>query len=127
MRERWRAERDRSTPDLLDLKQGAGALLDIEFILQTLVLLQSHDKSELLASGNSAELIAIAKRCGTLDAASADRLAAAHSGLLKRALDCTLDMRSRLVPRSDALQSLTAGVLDVATSIGLDFAASVAR
>ena len=127
MRERWRAERDRSTVELLDLKQGAGALLDIEFILQTLVLLQSRERPELLASGNSAELIGIAKRCGALDAPSADRLAAAHSGLLKRALDCTLDMRPRLAPRDEAMQALATGVLDVATSLGLDFAASVAR
>ena len=127
MRERWRAERDRSTAALLDLKQGAGALLDIEFILQTLVVLQSHAKPELLASGNSAELIALAKRCGALEASSADRLAVAHAGLLKRALDCTLDMRPRLAPRDEALQTLTAGVLEVAASLGLDFAASVAR
>ncbi|HEX4479648.1 MAG TPA: bifunctional [glutamate--ammonia ligase]-adenylyl-L-tyrosine phosphorylase/[glutamate--ammonia-ligase] adenylyltransferase [Rudaea sp.] len=127
MRERWRAERDRSTAALLDLKQGAGALLDIEFILQTLVLLRAHERRELLAGGNSAALIAIAKQCGALDASSADRLAIAHAGLLKSALDCTLDMRPRLAPRDDALQSLTTGVLDVAASLGLDFAASVAR
>ncbi len=127
MRERWRAERDRSTATLLDLKQGAGALLDVEFVLQTLVLLRAHEKPDLLGSGNSTELIAIAKRCGALDASCADRLASAHAGLLKRALDCTLDMRSRLAPRDDALQSLTAGVLEVAASLGLDFAASVAR
>jgi glutamate-ammonia-ligase adenylyltransferase len=127
MRERWRAERDRSTADLLDLKQGAGALLDIEFILQTLVLLQAKTKPQLLDSGNSAELIAIAKRCGALDAVAADRMAAAHAGLLKRSLDCTLDMRPRLAPRDDALQSLAAGVLEVAAALGLDFAALVAR
>ncbi len=127
MRERWRAERDRSTAELLDLKQGAGALLDIDFILQTIVLLQSREKPELLASGNSAELIDIAKRCGAIDSAQADRLAAAHAGLLKRALDCTLDMRPRLARRDEALRTLATGVLDVATSLGLDFAASVAR
>jgi glutamate-ammonia-ligase adenylyltransferase len=127
MRERWRTERDRSTVELLDLKQGAGALLDIEFILQTLVLLHAHEKPALLASGNSAELIALAGDCGALDASSADRLAAAHAGMLKRALDCTLDMRPRLAQRDDALQSLTMGVLEVAASLGLDFAASVAR
>jgi glutamate-ammonia-ligase adenylyltransferase len=127
MRERWRSERDRSTAELLDLKQGAGALLDIEFILQTLVLLESHAKPQLLASGSSADLIGIAKRCGALDSTAADRLSAAHAGLLKRALDCTLDMRPRLAPRDDALQSLATHVLEVATSLGLDFAASVAR
>jgi glutamate-ammonia-ligase adenylyltransferase len=82
---------------------------------------------DLLESGNSAALIAIAKQCGALEPAAADRLAAAHTGLLKRALDCTLDMRPRLAPRDAALQSLASGVLEVAASLGLDFAASVAR
>jgi hypothetical protein len=36
-------------------------------------------------------------------------------------------MRPRLAARDDALQSLAGGVLEVATSLGLDFAASVAR
>ena len=53
MRARWRAERDRSTASVLDLKQGSGALLDIEFILQTLVLLHSHEYPQLLAASNT--------------------------------------------------------------------------
>src|SRR5262249_7571213 len=54
MRARWRGERDRSTPQLLDLKQGAGALLDIEFLLQALVLMHAHAQPALLASRNTA-------------------------------------------------------------------------
>ncbi len=127
MRERWRAERDRSTADVLDIKQGAGALLDIEFILQTLVLQFAARHRDLLASGNSAELIERVRRSGVVAAEPCDRLAAAHAALLTRALDCTLDMRSRLAARDEQLQRHTAAVIEVAASIGLDFGGSAAR
>jgi glutamate-ammonia-ligase adenylyltransferase len=121
MRARWRAERDRSTAGLLDLKQGTGALLDIEFILQTLVLLHAHAHAALLDSGNSAELIRIAGRVGVLSAERAQALADAHAVLLKRALDCTLDARSRLTARDPELDRHAAAVLRVAESAGLRF------
>ncbi|HEY7871137.1 MAG TPA: bifunctional [glutamate--ammonia ligase]-adenylyl-L-tyrosine phosphorylase/[glutamate--ammonia-ligase] adenylyltransferase [Rudaea sp.] len=122
MRARWRAERDRSTTAMLDLKQGAGALLDIEFILQTLVLLHAHERAALLANGNSAELIRIADRAGVLAAEHAAALAAAHAALLKRALDCTLDARPRLTPRDAELERHALAVLRVAEHVGLRFA-----
>ncbi|MEP6485278.1 MAG: bifunctional [glutamate--ammonia ligase]-adenylyl-L-tyrosine phosphorylase/[glutamate--ammonia-ligase] adenylyltransferase [Rudaea sp.] len=126
MRQRWRGERDRSTASALDLKQGAGALLDIEFILQLLVLLHSHRKPELLMSGNSTQLIGLARDTAVLPAHDADALARAHANLLKRALDCTLDMRPRIVPRDDELNRHAADVIGVAASLGLDFSGSVA-
>ena len=122
MRARWRAERDRSTPQSLDLKQGAGALLDIEFILQALVLIHARRKPELLESGNSAELIALAGSSAVLTMARAQALQHAHAVLLKRALDCTLDARPRLAARDAELDSVTAAVLEVAASVGLAFA-----
>ncbi len=122
MRARWRAERDRSTNTLLDLKQGAGALLDIEFILQTLVLLHAHEQAALLDSGNSADLIALCGRVGVLADADVRDFAQAHAALLKRALDCTLDARPRLVPRDAELERHTLAVLRVAEHVGLRFA-----
>lgn len=121
MRVRWRAERDRSTNTMLDLKQGAGALLDIEFILQTLVLLHAHEHATLLSSGNSAELIAVCGRVGVLADDDARDLAQAHATLLKRALDCTLDARPRLAPRDAELELHAQAVLRIATVIGLRF------
>jgi glutamate-ammonia-ligase adenylyltransferase len=121
MRARWRAERDRSTDSLLDLKQGAGTLLDIEFILQTLVLLHAQTERRLLGSGNSADLIRIAGAAGVLPAQRADELAQAHAVLLKRALDCTLDARPRLVPRDAELERHAQAVLRIAEETGLRF------
>ena len=122
MRARWRAERDRSTPQNLDLKQGAGALLDVEFILQALVLAHACRKPELLESGNSAELIALAGSSAVLTLERAQALQHAHAVLLKRALDCTLDARPRLAPRDAELDAVTAAVLEIAASVGLAFA-----
>ena len=121
MRARWRAERDRSTAELLDLKQGTGTLLDIEFLLQTLVLLHAHAHPRLAESGNSATLIARARQAGLLDAKQARSLADAHAALLARALRCTLDARPRLVARDAELLAHMRAVLDVAAALGLKF------
>jgi glutamate-ammonia-ligase adenylyltransferase len=121
MRARWRAERDRSTVDRLDLKQGPGALLDIEFIVQTLVLLEAHRRPELLESGNTARLIELAVASGVLAEQQAAVLAAAHAALLRRALDCTLDARARVVARDTELDRHTTAVLEVAAALGLAF------
>ncbi len=48
MRERMRAELDRSTDDAFDLKQGRGGLTDIEFLVQYLVLLHAGDQPALI-------------------------------------------------------------------------------
>jgi len=122
MRTRWRTERDRSTATLLDLKQGAGTLLDIEFLLQALVLMHAHEYPGLLADGNTAALIAAAAAAGVLDSSQAQALAAAHSDLLGRALACTLDARPRLVPRDADLARHSASVLAAAAAAGLTFA-----
>ena len=106
---------------MFDLKQGAGALLDIEFVLQTLVLLHAQRDARLLASGNSTELIRIAGDTGVLAAGMAGELAQAHAALLKRALDCTLDARPRLVPRDAGLERHAHAVLRVAADVGLRF------
>jgi len=123
MRARWRAERDRSSATQLDLKQGSGALLDIEFILQALVLLHAAAHPALLASSNTARLIEAAAASGVLDAQQAQALAAAHAQLLQRALACTLDARPRVTPRDAELERHAAAVLRVARALGLDFAA----
>jgi glutamate-ammonia-ligase adenylyltransferase len=122
MRARWRSERDRSTATLLDLKQGPGALLDIEFLLQALVLMHAHEQPALLAQTNTAALIAAVAAAGVLDATRAQALAAAHADLLARALACTLDARPRLAPRDADLARHSAAVLAAASAAGLAFA-----
>jgi glutamate-ammonia-ligase adenylyltransferase len=121
MRARWRNERDRSNSQQLDLKQGTGALLDIEFILQALVLLHSHRHSELLTSANSADLIALAAQVGAISTEQAQQLSEAHHSFLATALMCTLDAQARTAPRTPERQLLAEKVLRVASDLGLDF------
>ncbi|HNR92265.1 MAG TPA: bifunctional [glutamate--ammonia ligase]-adenylyl-L-tyrosine phosphorylase/[glutamate--ammonia-ligase] adenylyltransferase [Dokdonella sp.] len=121
MRQRWRAERDRSTPRMLDLKQGPGALVDIEFLLQALVLGHAARCPRLLSSTCTADLVGIAAREGLLDEVQAQALSAAHETLLARALAATLDARPRTAPRDAELDAATQAVLGVADALGLDF------
>lgn len=121
MRARWRAERDRSTPGELDLKQGAGALLDIEFLLQAIVLAHAATIPQLLQASDSASLIRIAAKHALITPEQADALASAHATLLDAALTCTLDARPRLAKRTGELEAAASGMLAVARELGLDF------
>jgi len=120
MRQRWRAERDRSGPAEIDLKQGHGALLDIEFALQGLVLAHAQAPGLLGVTAN-ASVIGACREAGLLDANQAAVLGAAHAELLHRALGCTLDLRSRIAPRDDELETLCASVRQVTAALGFAF------
>ncbi|HEX7326615.1 MAG TPA: bifunctional [glutamate--ammonia ligase]-adenylyl-L-tyrosine phosphorylase/[glutamate--ammonia-ligase] adenylyltransferase [Rhodanobacteraceae bacterium] len=123
MRAEWRAQRDRSDAGALDLKQGAGALLDIQFLLQGLVLLHAREMPALVASGDTPSLLAACAAAGLLAHDAADALAAAHAELLQRALSATLAGTHRVVPRDLVLDARCHAVLAVARAAGFDFAA----
>ncbi|MEO8810488.1 MAG: bifunctional [glutamate--ammonia ligase]-adenylyl-L-tyrosine phosphorylase/[glutamate--ammonia-ligase] adenylyltransferase [Rhodanobacter sp.] len=122
MRQRWRAERDRSDGQQFDLKQGIGGLLDIEFSLQGLVLAHAAAHPALLGVTANAGLIEACRSAGLLDETQAATLAVAHADLLQRALACTLDLRSRIVPRDPSLQGLCDGVRKVNDALGFGLA-----
>ena len=121
MRAEWRKQRDRSDAGSLDLKQGAGALLDIQFLLQGLVLLHAHAHPALAAYSDTPRLISASADAGVLTAEDADALATAHAELLERALSATLAGQRRVVPRDLVLDARCAKVLDVARRAGFDF------
>jgi glutamate-ammonia-ligase adenylyltransferase len=121
MRRRWRAERDRSDALRLDLKQGHGGLLDIEFALQGLVLAHVAQQPELLDVTANAMMIEACHAGGLLDANQAAILTVAHAELLRQALACTLDLRSRVAPRDAHLRELCASVRAVTDALGFAF------
>jgi glutamate-ammonia-ligase adenylyltransferase len=121
MRQRWRAERDRSGAAQIDLKQAHGGLLDIEFALQGLVLAHASKSPNLLSTTSNAGLIEACRTAGLLDAAQADCFTRAHAELLRRALLCTLDLRSRIAPRDAELEELCNEVSVVTRALGFDF------
>ncbi|MDE2155101.1 MAG: bifunctional [glutamate--ammonia ligase]-adenylyl-L-tyrosine phosphorylase/[glutamate--ammonia-ligase] adenylyltransferase [Xanthomonadaceae bacterium] len=121
MRRRWRAERDRSDSRRLDLKQGHGCLLDIEFALQGLVLAHAAQQPGLLDVTANASMIEACRAAGLLDANQAAILSVAHAELLQRALTCTLDLRSRIAVRDAELEQLSADVREVTDALGFSF------
>ncbi len=121
MRQRWRVERDRSDKRQLDLKQGHGGLLDIEFLLQGLVLAHASEHPDLVDVTANATMIDACRTAGLLDASQAAILTVAHADLLQRSLTCTMDLRSRLAARDPELQQLIAGVEHVAQTLGFTF------
>jgi glutamate-ammonia-ligase adenylyltransferase len=125
MRRRWRRERDRSDASRLDLKQGPGALLDIDFIVQGLILAHAAAHPELLDSTTTARLITACRDAGVLNPAQADAIEHARAIFLTRALACTLDGRARLTARDRELSVLTGEVLALARDLGYDFSAAL--
>jgi len=59
---------------------------------------------------------------GLFTEAQADTLHVAHADLLQMGLACTLDLRSRIATRTEALDTLCAGVQQVAVDLGFNFA-----
>jgi glutamate-ammonia-ligase adenylyltransferase len=111
MRERWRAELDRSDAGRFDLKQGRGGTVDLEFLLQFEVLAGAASNPRLAQATRTPELLAALVAAGALDAADAEALRTAHAVLLERGLDCTLDGQPRLAPReavADAAAAIAA-------------------
>jgi glutamate-ammonia-ligase adenylyltransferase len=96
-------------------------LLDIEFALQGLVLAHAAKAPALLAITANAGLIEACRDAGLLDTAQANCLTLAHAELLRRALLCTLDLRSRIAPRDVELDALCSDVNAVTRALGFDF------
>jgi glutamate-ammonia-ligase adenylyltransferase len=103
MRTRMRAELDRSEPSRFDLKQGEAGLVDLEFLLQSLVLRDAAAQPSLLEPRDTPGLVDALCVSGAFDAGTCAGLRAAHAVLLDAGLRCTLDRRPRLLPEDDAI------------------------
>ncbi|OAX88818.1 glutamine-synthetase adenylyltransferase [Xanthomonas nasturtii] len=121
MRARMRAELDRSDAGRLDLKQGAGGLVDLEFVLQAGVLGLAADHPHLLACCDTPALIDALVLAQWLPASAAPPLHDAHATLVDAGLACTLDRRPRLIAPTPAIQQARRVVFDTARAQGLDF------
>lgn len=67
MRQRMRKELLRHEPDIFDLKQGSGGMVDVEFLVQYLVLLKSHEHPGLLKWTDNVRLIGMLAEAGVID------------------------------------------------------------
>jgi glutamate-ammonia-ligase adenylyltransferase len=121
MRRRMRAELDRGSATRFDLKQGEGALVDLEFLVQALVLAHANRMPSLLPPRDTPGLLRTLASAGVIDPAQAAHLLDAHSLMLGRGLDCTLDQRPRLVPMDEELIAARAAVREACLRHGLAF------
>ena len=124
MRQRMRAELDRSTVLNFDLKQGEGGLVDLEFLLQAQLLLRAVGRPELCDLTETAALIPALAEADAWTTTQAQALLAAHGVLLAKSLECTLDQRPRLSAEDDALQSARSAIRDTCVAQGFDFSSA---
>ena len=121
MRQRMRAELDRSDAARFDLKQGAGGLVDLEFVLQYGVLARAAQVPALLQRRDSPGLIDALAGCGQLQADEAAALHQAHATLLEAGLACTLDRRPRLTAETAAIGQARTAIGQAVARQGLEF------
>lgn len=124
MRGRMRSELDRSDAGRLDLKQGPGGLVDLEFVLQTGVLSQAQHSPALCEPRETPFLITALAKLGWLPAETATALHEAHATLLDAGLSCTLDRRPRIVVPTAEIEAACAAITAAAIAQGLPFPAS---
>jgi glutamate-ammonia-ligase adenylyltransferase len=119
MRARMRAELDRSTAARFDLKQGAGGLVDLEFLLQYLVLRESAARPALRSPRETPALIDALRTEAVLDPVFAGRLLASHAALVAAGLRCTLDRRARIVFPDAEIESARSVVSEAVRMFGI--------
>jgi len=101
MRERMRKELLKPEEGVLDLKQDPGAMVDIEFLVQYLVLLHSHKYADLLKWTDNVRLIQALIETGAMDEYTAHILK--HAYLIYRAAAHQLSLQEKpaKVPRQE--------------------------
>lgn len=121
MRARMRAELDRSDAAMFDLKQGRGGLVDLEFLLQSLVLEHAATLPGVLACRDTQGLILVMSETGIFDGETRGQLQAAHEILLSRGLDCSLDRRARRIQPDGPVERARMAIEAAVVHHGLDF------
>ncbi len=99
MREKMRANLDKSDGDRFDLKQGRGGITDIEFMVQYAVLRWAADHPALTAWTDNIRLLETLAAEGRLSDAEAQTLIHAYRALRGALHRCVLQERAGLVPQ----------------------------
>ncbi len=121
MRRKMRAELDRSDAERTDLKHGSGALTDIEFLLQALLLQHSAQQPALAMARDSSDIISALAEFGLLNSDDAEALHKALAMLQDLSLRCHLDLQPRICANTSALQECLQHVRQICSAHGFDF------
>ena len=109
MRGRMRRELSKSEGDDFDIKQDAGGLADIEFLIDYWVLANSREYPELVDYPDNVRQLEALERVGLVDAQRCALLKNAYIELRQRYHELALNEQERVVA-SDEFHSLTASV-----------------
>jgi len=101
MRGRMRRELSKSTAELFDIKQGEGGMIDIEFLVQYLVLLNAPAHPSLLTWSDNIRQLEALGTAGLLDTAGAEELAEIYRSYRNRVHLLSLAGEPRLAPHGD--------------------------
>ncbi len=100
MRERMRKENLKPEPESFDLKQDTGGIVDIEFLVQYLVLLNSYEHNELLKWTDNVRLLQTLAETGVIDKHTAHLLKDAYLSYRKAVHSLNLQEKPAIVPEN---------------------------
>jgi glutamate-ammonia-ligase adenylyltransferase len=101
MRERMRREHASTKPGIFDLKQDAGGITDIEFMVQYAVLAYAADHPALLRWTDNKRLLEVFSECGVLPAPACAALRDAYFSMRARIHRCALQETPAQVPDTE--------------------------
>ncbi len=101
MRDRMRRELSESGPGTFDLKQDAGGLADIEFLIDYWVLASSHEQPELVRYSDNIRQLEQLEAAGLIAPERAAHLKAAYIALRGRVHELALNEAPRVVDESE--------------------------
>ena len=100
MRERMRTERTQTEPGIFNLREDRGGIVDIEFLVQYLVLLESHRHRQLVEWTDNVRLLQTLIQTGILDEDSAFLLREAYLTFRAKAHQLSLREQPPRVPEA---------------------------
>jgi glutamate-ammonia-ligase adenylyltransferase len=100
MRERMRKECLSPMTKSFDIKQDTGGIVDIEFLVQYLVLLNSHEHNELLKWTDNVRLLQTLAKTGVIDKHTAHLLKDAYLSYRKAVHSLSLQEKPAIVPEN---------------------------
>ena len=101
MRKRMRRELSRSDSDSFDLKQDAGGLADIEFLVDYWVLANAREYPELVEFPDNVRQLEALEKTGLVDAGRCRALTEGYLELRQRTHVLALDDAGRVVPATE--------------------------
>jgi [glutamine synthetase] adenylyltransferase / [glutamine synthetase]-adenylyl-L-tyrosine phosphorylase len=107
MRDRMRAELNKSSVEFFDIKQGVGGLIDIEFLVQYLVLLHAKEHPSLLVYSDNIRQLDALRDAGILTPADTEVLADAYRTYRRRMHQLSLAGEARLAGASEFINERT--------------------